>query len=188
LVSVADILEFDLDSRPVDGKARALYQERFIHGEIYKARPDVMAVVHNHSPALIPFGMTNTTLRPAYHMSAFVGQGIPVFEIRTAGGNSTDMLVKTPALGRALAQSLGGHPAALLRGHGAVVVGASLPYTVARSIYLQMNANLQAAAMTLGHDVTYLNSDEARNAEVTQGDYARAWDLWKRKVMGKERQ
>ena len=185
LVTVADILEFDLDSKPVEGKGSAVYQERFIHGEIYKARSDVMAVVHNHSPALIPFGMTNTALRPAYHMSAFVAQGIPTFEIRSAGGNSTDMLVKTAELGRALAQTLGNHPAALMRGHGAVVVGSSLPYAVARSVYLQMNARLQAEAVALGHDVTYLNGDEARNAEATQGDYGRAWDLWKRKAMAK---
>ena len=135
LVTAEDILEFDLDSVPVDPRGRKLYLERFIHGEIYKARPDVNSVVHHHSPAVIPFGVTNVRLRPIYHMAAFVGLGVPVFEIREAGG-MTDMLVSTPELGRALARTLGDKPAALMRGHGAVVVGDSVPVAVARSVYL----------------------------------------------------
>ena len=126
LVTAEDIVEFDLDSNPVDPRGRKFYLERFIHGEIYKARPEVKSVVHHHSPAVIPFGVTNVPLRPIYHMAAFVGLGVPVFEIREAGG-MTDMLVSTPELGRALARTLGDKPAALMRGHGAVVVGASIP-------------------------------------------------------------
>ena len=179
LVTAADIMEYDLESVPVDAQDRTLYLERFIHGEIYKARPDVQAVVHNHSPSVIPFGVTTVPLRPLYHMSAFIGEGAPVFEIRDAGG-MTDMLIRTPQLGHALAQTLGAKAVALMRGHGAVVVGASLPAVVGRSIYLEMNAKLQAQALALDPKITYLTTEETRLADL--GDYPRAWDLWKRQV------
>jgi HCOMODA/2-hydroxy-3-carboxy-muconic semialdehyde decarboxylase len=172
-------MEYDLESIPVDAQDRASYLERFIHGEIYQVRPDVQAVVHNHSPSVIPFGVTTVPLRPLYHMAAFIGEGAPVFEIRDAGG-MTDMLIRTPELGRALAEVLGIRAAALMRGHGAVVVGASLSAVVARSIYLEMNAKLQAQAMALDTKITYLAPEEARLADL--GDYSRAWNLWKRQV------
>jgi ribulose-5-phosphate 4-epimerase/fuculose-1-phosphate aldolase len=183
LVTAEDILELDLDSNPVDLRGRKLYLERFIHGEIYKARADVKSVVHHHSAAVIPFGVTKVPLRPVYHMAAFVGQGVPVFEIREAGG-MTDMLVRTPVLGQALARTLGDKPAALMRGHGAVVVGTSVPEAVARSIYLQMDARLQAQAMALGGEVTYLDPEEVRQLGGL-GGYDRAWELWKRKALGR---
>lgn len=186
LVTADDIMEFDLDSRPVDARGRALYTERFIHGEVYKVRPEVKAIIHNHAPELIPFGITaGVTLRPACHVAAFVAQGVPVFEIRKAGG-MTDMLVRNSELGRALAQTLGNHPAALMRGHGAVVAGASLARAVGRSIYLHLNARVQREAMALGGNITYLDPEEAskREAEEDRTDYARAWELWKRKALG----
>lgn len=181
LVTADDIMEFDLDSRPVDVSGRAPLAERFIHGEIYKARPDVKAVVHNHSPALIPFGITNVPLRPVYHMSSFIAEGVPVFEIRNAGVRATNMLIQTGDLGRALAKTLSTHPAALLRGHGAVVVGPSVPDTVSRAVYMQVNAQLQTQAMSLGGEVKYLSPEEAAAGQI----YARAWELWKRKALGK---
>ena len=180
LVNAADIMEFDLDSRPVDGRGRATYLERFIHGEIYKVRPDVTAIVHHHSPSVIPFTISTVPLRPLYHMSSFIGEGVPNFEIRTAGG-MTDMLISDPELGRALAKTLGDHPAALLRGHGSVVVGSTLPLAVGRSIYMEINAKLQMQAMALPGSLTYLDPEEVRKVEARQ-DYARAWDLWKRKA------
>jgi len=183
LVTAEDIVEFDLDSNPVDPRGRKFYLERFIHGEIYKARPEVKSVVHHHSPAVIPFGVTHVALKPIYHMAAFVGLGVPVFEIRTAGG-MTNMLVSTPELGRALARTLGDKPAALMRGHGAVVVGGSIPESVGRSIYLQMNARLQAQAIALGGEITYLDPDEVRKVGGL-GGYDRAWQLWKSKTMGR---
>lgn len=183
LVTAEDILELDLDSNPVDLRGRKLYLERYIHGEIYKVRPDVKSVVHHHSAAVIPFGVTKVPLRPVYHMAAFVGLGVPVFEIREAGG-MTNMLVATPELGRALAATLADKPAALMRGHGAVVVGASIPDAVARSVYLQMDARLQAQAMALGGEVTYLDPEEVRKFG-WQGGYERAWELWKRKAMAR---
>jgi len=182
-VTANDVLELGLDSKPVDGSDARMYLERFIHGEIYKARPEVKAVVHNHAAAVIPFGASNIPLRPIYHMAGFVGRGVPIFDIRKVAGD-TDMLVKTPALGAALARTLGDKPAALMRGHGAVVVGDSLPQVVGRSYYLQMDAKLQAQAMALGGDITYLDAGEAARTEGF-GGYERAWDLWKSKAMGK---
>jgi len=105
LVTAGDVMEYDLDSTAVDARGRTSYLERFIHGEIYRVRPDVKAVVHNHSPSVIPFGVSTAPLRPLYHMSAFLGGGVPVFDIKVAAGQPTDMLVRTPALGRALAQT-----------------------------------------------------------------------------------
>src|SRR5262249_51709586 len=160
LIDADDIVEFDLDSNPVDAKGRSLYTERFIHGEIYKARPDVIAIVHTHAPALIPFGISKVPLQPVYHRSAFISGGIPVFEIRAAGG-MTDMLIRNQALGKALAATLGNRPAALMRGHGAAIVGASLPRVVSRSIFLPLSANLQAQAMALGGPLTFLDAEEA---------------------------
>ena len=180
-VTADDIVQFDLDSRPTH-QVPDLYRERFIHGEIYRVRPEVRAVVHNHAPSLIPFGVAATPLRPVYHMAAFVGQGIPIFEIRDTAGEATDLLIRSPALGRALATSLGDKPAALMRGHGATVVADSLALVVARSIYLELNAKLQLQALMLAGpdgEVRYLSPDEAAAASTTLGDYRRSWQLWR---------
>jgi ribulose-5-phosphate 4-epimerase/fuculose-1-phosphate aldolase len=186
LVTAADVMEYDLDSSAVDARGRTSYLERFIHGEIYRARADVSAIVHNHSPSVIPFGVSTAPLRPLYHMSAFLAGGVPVFDIKAAAGGPTDMLVRSPALGRALAQTLAGRPVALLRGHGAVVVGPTLPSAVFRSVYTEVNARLQAQAMALGGPVTYLDDEEARRAEATVGGtVARPWELWRKKAMAR---
>jgi HCOMODA/2-hydroxy-3-carboxy-muconic semialdehyde decarboxylase len=179
-VGAGDILELDLDSKPVNGGDSKMYLERFIHGEIYKARPDVKAIVHHHSAAVIPFGIAGIELRPVYHMAGFLGSGVPLFEIRDAAGD-TDMLIRTPALGAALAKTLGDKPAALMRGHGAAVVGDSLPQVVGRCYFMQVNAKMQAQAMALGREITFLSAEESRK---TAGNtYDRAWELWKRKAM-----
>jgi HCOMODA/2-hydroxy-3-carboxy-muconic semialdehyde decarboxylase len=181
-VTAADILELDLDSKPAAaGEKRASYRERFIHGEIYRTRPDVMSIVHCHAPSLIPFGITKIPLRPVYHNSFFVGEGVPVFEIREAGGD-TDMLVSTPELGKALAKALGNKPAVLMRGHGAVIVGKSIIEAVARSVYLEVNARVQAQAMALGQRISYLDEGEVRKRTEDPDPYGRAWDLWKRQA------
>jgi ribulose-5-phosphate 4-epimerase/fuculose-1-phosphate aldolase len=186
LVTAADIMEYDLDSVAVDPKGRAVYLERFIHGEIYRVRPDVRAIVHNHSPSVIPFGVTGAPLRPLYHMSAFLWPGVPVFEIRDAGGPGTDMLVRSPALGQGLARTLGAGPVALMRGHGAVVVGGNLPEVVFRSVYTEVNARLQAQAMALGGPVNYLDTEEAKKAQASiAGTIPRPWELWKRKALAR---
>jgi HCOMODA/2-hydroxy-3-carboxy-muconic semialdehyde decarboxylase len=180
LVTKADVIEYDLDANPVDARGRASYRERFIHSEIYRARSDVKAIVHCHTASLIPFGITRVPLRPTYHQSAFVAEGVPVFEIRDAGG-MTDMLVGDARLGRALAQTLGGKPAALMRGHGAVVVADSIPTVVGRSIYLDINARVQAQAAALGGTITYLDPEEAKKY-YAPNNYERAWELWKSEV------
>lgn len=182
LVTAADVLEHDLDGNAAGG--RPLYAERFIHGEIYRHRADVQTVVHHHSPSVIPFGVSRSPLRPLYHMSAFLGDGVAVYDIRDGAG-MTDMLVRTPVLGRALAETLGSRSAALMRGHGAVVVGSSLPQVVGRSIYMELNARLQAQAMGLGGEITYLAPEEARQATAMIAGYERAWDLWKRRSLAR---
>lgn len=188
LVTPKDIVEFDLDSRPVDTHGlpmSALFTERYIHGEIYKLRPDVIAIVHTHAPSLIPFGVTKVPLKPMYHRSAFISFGIPVFEIRDRAG-MTDMLIRNAALGHDLAEALGNHPAALMRGHGAVITGPSLPRVVGRTIFLALNATLQAQAMSMGGPITYMDPEEARKIEEREGHgLARTWEGWKQKVMAK---
>ena len=186
LVTAADLIEYDLDSNPVNLNGRDQYSERYIHGEIYKARPDVRAVVHNHSPDVIPFSVSTVRLRPVFHVASFLGDGIPVFDIRKDFG-MTDMLVSNTARGHALAQSLAGAPAVLMRGHGVSVVGPSLPYAVGRSVYLSINARIQAQAMALGGPVTYIDPQEAK-AYLDRGEsrnYERPWESWKRQAMGR---
>lgn len=179
LVSAKDILVFDLDGAPVAKNAPPVYLERFIHSEVYRARPDVQAVVHSHAQAVIPFGVVpEVPLQPIFHMSAFLGDGCPIFEIRKAGGQGTDILIRSAELGAAMAQDLGEHSAILMRGHGATVVADSLKRVVYRAVYMQVNAQLQTAAHSLGK-VTFLNSDEARAAtKSVEGQLQRAWDMW----------
>lgn len=182
-VTADDIVEVDYDGTVHDATGRRSYLERFIHSEIYKARPDVMAIVHSHSPAIIPFGVTRATLRPVCHMSGFLGFSTPVFEIRDTAGENNDMLVKSAALGRALAQSLGSHLFALMRGHGSVTVAHSLKLVVARAIWAEMNAKLQTEAMRIaGGDsgVNYLTPGEATGSmTINETVVDRPWDFWK---------
>ena len=186
LVTAGDVMEYDLDSRPVDPRGRTAYLERFIHGEVYRARPDVKAIVHHHAPSVIPFGTSTVPLRPLYHMAAFLGGGVPVFDIRAAAGGPTDMLVSSAALGQALARGLGEHSAVLMRGHGAVVVGASVPQAVARSVYMEIDARVAAQAIALGGEVRYLDAEEARRAQAAvEATLGRPWELWKRKAMAR---
>lgn len=181
LVTREDILTFDLNGAALDAGNRRVYLERFIHGEIYRARPDVEAVVHSHSPSVIPFGATRQPLRPIFHMCGFLGEGTSLFEIRDVAGD-TDMLVSNNPLGVALAAALGSRSAVLMRGHGSTVVGASLEQAVYRAVYTEINAKLQMQAMTLG-EVIYLNAAEAAKAAATnETQVLRAWELWQREV------
>jgi HCOMODA/2-hydroxy-3-carboxy-muconic semialdehyde decarboxylase len=182
LVTPKDIMLFDLDGAPLDPRGRAVYLERFIHGSIYKARPDVTSVVHSHSPAIIPFGVTPQKLRPVYHMSGFIGDNVPVFEIRQSAGDSSNMLIDSVRLGDALAKTLGNAVVALMRGHGSVTVGQSLRHAVYRAIYAETNAKLQSEAIRLG-PVTYLSSGEAKTTkELQDKTFNRAYELWARRV------
>ena len=183
IVQVEDIMEYDLDSNPQDERGRESVRERFIHGEIYKARPEVVAVVHNHSPSVIPFSVTGVPMKPIYHMASFIGDGVPNFEIRKLA-KGTDLLVKTPKLGAALAKTLGKSSAALMRGHGSVTVGENIARAVGRSIYLEQSARLQMQAMTLSKKVTYLDAGEVKASAPVQ-DYKRAWPMWREKALAK---
>jgi len=181
LVRRQDILTFDLDGNAIDAHGRRVYLERFIHGEIYRARPDVHSVVHSHSPSVIPFGATRQPLQPIFHMCGFIGEGTGLFEIRDVAGD-TDMLVSTNALGVALAVALGTRSAVLMRGHGSTVVGASVEQAVYRAVYTEVNAKLQMQAIGLGK-VVYLSAGEAAKAAATnETQVPRAWELWQREV------
>jgi HCOMODA/2-hydroxy-3-carboxy-muconic semialdehyde decarboxylase len=175
-----DVMAFALDGTPLGGDERRPTLERFIHGSLYRARPDVGAVVHSHSAGVIPFGIVSgVPLRAVCHMSSFLGDGIPVFEIRDAAGVENDMLVRDERLGDALARTLGTSAAVLMRGHGSTAVGKDVREAVFRAVYTEINARLQSEALRLGGAVTYLSEAEARGATIAnQGQMARAWDLW----------
>ncbi len=181
LVEKDDLITYDLDSNPIPATKHRLYSERYIHGEIYKLRPDIVSVVHCHAPALIPFGITKAELQPVYHMSAFLGAGVPKFEIRESAG-MTDMLIRTAPIGNALATDLGDKPMILMRGHGATMVGKSIRHAVYRAVYAAMNAQIQMEAMRFG-EVTYLAREEADNYERYIDEVIhRPWNMWVREV------
>lgn len=182
LVTAEDIMEFDENGEPVDARGRAIFLERFIHAEIYRARPDVMAVVHAHSLGVIPFANSRTALKPMFHNAAFIGAGAPVWDIAREFG-ATDMLVRNNAIGRSLAQALGDKALVLMRGHGDVTVGSAVKVAVFRAYYTDIDARLQTQALALGPDVTFLSADESAKADATNMVIMeRVWNLWKLRV------
>jgi HCOMODA/2-hydroxy-3-carboxy-muconic semialdehyde decarboxylase len=185
LVTADDILEYDLNSTPIDQRGRAVYLERFIHGEIYKLRPDVRAIVHSHSPSVIPYANTKVPLRPMNHIAGFLGGGVPVFEIRDVAGPASNMLISNAALGHALAMVLDSHAVALMRGHGSVAAAQSLRHVVFRAVYTEVNARISSEALRLG-EPTFLNDEEAQAAMKTNDALVdRPWELWRRRAEGK---
>jgi HCOMODA/2-hydroxy-3-carboxy-muconic semialdehyde decarboxylase len=180
-VQIEDLIEYDLDSKPLDAKGRDSVRERFIHGEIYRARPDVMSVVHNHSPSVIPFSVTGVPMKALFHMASFIGEGLPNFEIRKVKKGS-DLLVSDPQLGKALAKALGKSPATLMRGHGAAVTGENLQRSVGRSIYLEMSAIMQMQAMAMSRKITFFDAAEVKASSPVQ-DYKRAWPMWRARAL-----
>ena len=186
LITAADILEYDLDSEPVNPNGPRGYLERYIHGEIYKSRPDVHAVIHTHSPSVGPFGVITHQMRPIYHMAGFLGRGVPVYDIRKESGQMTDILVREASHGADLARVLADKSMALMRGHGNVVVGRDIKVATYRALYTEMNARLQMQAMMAGGPIEFLSPEEALLTEATiEGQIHRPWELWKAKVMGK---
>lgn len=182
LVQAEDVMTYDLDGNAIDPKGRTSFLERFIHSEIYRARPDVKAIVHSHAPAVIAFGTTQTPLRPITLVAAFLPPRVPVFEIRRIAG-MTNMLVSTPQLGRELAETLGANAVALMRGHGMVVAAPTLPLAVYRAVYTMVDAKLETDAIMLGGPVTFLDPQEAESANKTLDQiHLRAWELWKREA------
>jgi ribulose-5-phosphate 4-epimerase/fuculose-1-phosphate aldolase len=181
LVGADDILEYDVATgEPLATDPPRQYLERYIHSEIYKARPDVMAVVHNHSPAVLPFGIVkDARLRPVCHMCGFLGAGPPVFEIRDNAGDASDLLIRNRELGAALARSLGQDRVVLMRGHGCTIVAESLRVAIYRAVYTELNAKLLLQALPLG-EVQYLTPAEADATRITnEGQAERPWNLWK---------
>ena len=184
LVTVDDLMEHDADSEPV-GDTRRGYLERFIHGEIYRTRPDVMAVVHSHAESIVPFGITRGKLRPVYHMASFLWSGVPVFEMRKVRPES-DLLVRDRETGAALAGTLGTCTCVLMRGHGMTVVGDGIQEAVFRAIYTATNAKLQLQASSLEGPAEFLSDAEGRLATATnRATVERPWELWRKKALGK---
>jgi HCOMODA/2-hydroxy-3-carboxy-muconic semialdehyde decarboxylase len=182
LVTANDIMEFDLDGNAVDARGRSVFLERFIHGEIYKARPDVMSVVHTHSAGVIPFSVSKVPLRAMYHNPSFLAAGVPVWDIRKDFGE-TSMLVSDSALGKSLAQTLGDKSVVLMRGHGDVTVAPSVKMAVFRAYYTDVNARLQSQAIALGGEVNYLTPGEGEKADKTNfAVLDRIWNLWKMRI------
>ena len=182
MITADDIMEFDIDSNPIDARGRNAFIERYLHGEIFRARPDVMAIAHSHSPSTIAFGLSNVPMRAMYHNAAFLAAGVPVFDIREKFG-TTDIVISSPEKGAALAQVLAGKPVALLRAHGMVATGPSLPVAVFRAIFTVTSANIQHQVLALGGPVAALDEEEGRLADVVNVQtVGRSWDLWKKRV------
>ena len=183
LVTADDIMEFDLDGNPVDARGRTVFLERFIHSEIYKARPDVMSVVHTHSQGVIPFSVSKVPLRAMFHNPAFLAAGVPVWDVRKDFGE-TSMLVENAVLGKSLAATLADRPVVLMRGHGDVTVGPTVKMAVFRAYYTDVNAKLQSQAIALGGEPNYLTPGEGEKADKTNfAVIDRIWNLWRMQIM-----
>ena len=162
LVELDDLMEFELDGRTLNGQGRTPYGERFIHGAVMEARPEINAVVHNHAYDVLPFGLTDTPLKPLIHTASVIGEHIPLWDIRDKFGDATDMLVRNMEQGRDLTVALEDNTCLLMRGHGAVIAGKTLKEAVVTSIYLMINAKIQTVAMAMGNPV-YLSAGEIEN-------------------------
>jgi ribulose-5-phosphate 4-epimerase/fuculose-1-phosphate aldolase len=180
LVAAEDIMEFDINSDPVDQQGRRMFLERYIHGEAFRARPDVNAVVHSHSPTVIPFTVTEEPLKAISHIASFLANGCPCFEIRDAG-LTQGLLVTNNKQGAALAKVLGNRPVALLRGHGNLVVAEDIPRVVHRALYTEINAQQLAIALSFKRPIKYVTPDEAQDPK-RLGD---SWDVWKAEALAK---
>ncbi|MCO8167515.1 class II aldolase/adducin family protein [Pseudomonas sp. 21LCFQ02] len=178
-VKPEDILEYGLDGQTLIATTRAQYSERVIHAEIYRQRPDVQAVVHAHTEAVLPFTVTSVKLRPLLHVAGIIGDDIPVWDMNHHFGDS-DLLVTTTEHAQSLASTLGQGRVVLMRGHGFTAAAASLELAVRVAMYLKVNAQAQQAAMALG-PVTFLSSGEIAAVNALMGSpkaTSRVWDNW----------
>jgi ribulose-5-phosphate 4-epimerase/fuculose-1-phosphate aldolase len=184
LVTPDGILELDLDSRPVVAGARS-YSEVDIHAEIYKLRPDVNAVIHHHAPGIVSWGLGKIPMQPMNQSSRWMLDGVPFFDYRATSQIEGDSgwertnLIDTPERGRMVAQALGISPAILLVDHGAVVTGQSIYEAVGRSIYMEINAEVQTNAILRGGEITYYDAAGDLRRSGMHSNFARQWDLWK---------
>ena len=182
LVTGDDIMELALDGESRDPRGRTPFLERFLHGEIYRARPDVMAVAHGHSTSVIPFGLVDTPMVATYHNAAFLAAGVPVFDIRAVFG-TTDIVISSRERGAALAAALGDKAVVLLRAHGVAIVGPSLQAAVFRAVFTEVSARVQLQATLLGGPLAALDAEEGRKADaINLATLGRSWDLWKRRI------
>ena len=182
LVTADDIMEFSLDSDACDARGRTAFIERFLHGEIYRKRSDVMAIAHGHSPSVIPFGLVATPMRATYHNAAFLAAGVPVFDIRDKFG-ATDIVISSSEKGAAIAEALRDKSVVLLRAHGFVTVGPSLQAAVFRAVFTEISARVQLHASALGGAIAALDAEEGRKADaINLATVGRSWELWKRRV------
>ena len=182
LVTAGDIMEFTLDCEACDARGRSGFLERFLHGEIYRKRPDVMAIAHGHSPSVIPFGLVATPMRAMYHNAAFLAAGVPVFDIRDRFG-ATDIVINSAERGAALAEALCDKSVVLLRAHGFVAVGPTLQAAVFRAVFTEISARVQLQAAALGGPIAALDAEEGRKADaINLATVGRSWELWKRRV------
>jgi ribulose-5-phosphate 4-epimerase/fuculose-1-phosphate aldolase len=177
LVGAGDIMEFDLESNPVDPRGRRGFVERFIHGQAYKARPDVHAVVHSHSSTMIPFSVTGQPLRAISHIASFLVKQVPVWEIRDIG-ITQGLLVANNEQGQSLAQTLGDGPVALMRGHGNLVVAPDIKRVVHRALYTEINAQQLAVALSFRRPITFIAPDESQDPKRLDD----SWEVWKSEV------
>ena len=183
-VTPGDIVEYDLESNAINANGRASFLERFIHGEIYKLRPDIQSIVHSHSPSVIPFGLIGVPLLAMFHTAAFISAGVPVFDIREKFG-ATDLLVGNPEKGAALASVMDGKDVVLMRAHGSVACGPTLQTAVFRAVYTEVNARIQHWTMALagGAAMAALDAEEGLLADaINQTAGIRAWELWRSTV------
>ena len=178
LVSAGDIMEFDLDSNPIDQRGRRMFLERFIHGQAYRARADVNAVVHSHSPTMIPFSVTGEPLKAISHIASFLVEQVPVWEIRDVG-ITQGLLVTSNTQGQSLARTLGDGPVALMRGHGNVVVAPDIRRAVHRALYTEVNAQQLTIALSFRRPITFVAADEAHDPKRLDD----AWEVWKSEAM-----
>ena len=184
VVKVEDIMEFDMDGKALNGDTRVAYGERFIHSGILKNRPDINSVIHGHASPILSYGLTGVTLKPVYHMSAFLGEGAPIFEIRNFAkpNPDTDMFISNSDLGDALSQTMGLQYFVLMRGHGYAAGADSIKKAVFRTVYAIQNASIQAEAMKMGQ-VQYLTPGEAAySKETIEKTIGRPWQLWTERV------
>jgi len=183
LVKLDDIMEYDLECNPIDQRGRPMYFERPIHGAVYQARPDVISVVHNHAYEVIPFGLMKRPLKPCVHPAAGIGAHVPVWDSRTSFGD-TNLLITDMDKGKDLARGMGGSNSVLMRGHGCVVVGASIKQAVLNAIYFKINASLVLQCLQIGGDITYLSDGEielTKKIVYADNSVTRMWDYWSRR-------
>jgi ribulose-5-phosphate 4-epimerase/fuculose-1-phosphate aldolase len=181
LVSAEDIMEFDLDSNPVDQGGRRMFLERFIHGQAYRARPDVNAVVHSHSPTVIPFTVTGEPMKAITHIASFLVDEVPVWDVRDVG-ITHGLLVTNNEQGQSLAKKLDVGPVALMRGHGNVVVAPDIKRVVHRALYTEVNAQQLAIALSFNRSIHFIAPGEARDPKRLDD----AWEVWKYDAMKDE--